>query len=401
MSFLSYLARRFLSGGVPGSARASLVLTAAFGIFLASTFVLVGVGILAGFQAAYRDAVLGFNSHVVVSDPAGIDSNGQHDVIGALQKMSGEFPYAATPYLFYETLMPTKKGMQPVVLKGIDLARKSELYPFSFKDFEMQSAKTGVYVGAGIPQLQDIGIDKPLKLISIRDKGGTASTSFDRIGVTGTFASGLYQFDSQYIYMDLADLRRRYFTDTHVDGFEIRLTDPEQAQNLASRLKSELSPGYEITTWRELNASLFAALTLEKTAFFAIAVLVLAIGCLNVFGFTFLFFLQRRDDFLILSFLGMPIKRLRRLLNGLSLAVGFVATLAAVIVAMLVLWWLRDGSGIALDPNVYFVSRVPARLEWRGFVIFIIATGLISLATSAIAGRTVLRRHLEGASIGR
>lgn len=393
-----YLAKRLLAG----TSRRTILLTAALGIFFSSAFVLVSLGILGGFQSAYREAVLGFNAHVVVTSEIGFTDDERTQVAVVLSAQEKEFPHTYSPYLFYETLMPTAKGMRPVILKGVAMAKKAELYPFEFEDFAVSTGDVKlVYVGAGIAELQSgFAKNRELRLLTLRDANGRQTVRYDRIPATGTFKSGLYQFDAGYVYLDLADLRRRYFADDRVNGFEIRLRDVTKAHALAGRLRELLPPEVEVTTWDELNGSLLDALRLERTVFFTIALLILSIGSVSVFGFNFLFFLQRQREFSILSLLGLSQARLRRLLNALSLAVGMVATGLAAVCAWLVLKWLRDGPGIALDPNVYFVSRVPVHFELRWFGVFIIATWVLCWVTSAVAGRAVLKRHLEAGQLG-
>jgi lipoprotein-releasing system permease protein len=392
-----YLAKRFLSG----TSRRSVLLTAALGIFFSSTFVLVSVGILAGFQNAYREAVLAFNAHVVVTSEIGFTGDEQVQVASILASLGREFPHEFSPYLFYETLMPTSKGMRPVILKGVELGKKSLLYPFAFSEFDgIPDGMTPVYAGAGIVDLQPaVGTTHELRLLTLKDGNGRQTVRYDRISVTGTFQSGLYQFDAGYVYLDLPDLRRRYFADDRVNGFEIRLRDVTKSHVLAGRLREVLPPEVEVTTWDELNGSLLEALRLERTTFFAVALLILSIGCVSVFGFNFLFFLQRQREFSILSLLGLSQARLRRLLNALSLAVGAIATGFAAVCAGFILKWLRDGPGISLDPNVYFVSRVPVHFELRWFGLFIMAAWILCFATSVLAGRVVLKRHLEAGQL--
>lgn len=390
-----YLVKRFLSG----SSRRSMLLTAALGIFFSSAFVLVSLGILAGFQGAYRDAVLAFNAHVVVTGVLGFDGEEQAQTASVLGTLQAEFPHVFSPYLFYETLMPTDKGMRPVILKGVQLEKKSALYPFAFSDFAGANG-SAVYVGGGILSLQPgLSETRELRLLTLKDPKGRRVVRYDRVPATGFFESGLYQFDAQYVYLGLSELRRRYFADDRVNGFEIRLHDADQTHAFAGRLRALLPPEVEVTTWDELNGSLLEALRLERTTFFAVAFLILSIGCVSVFGFNFLFFLERQREFSILSLLGLSQRRLRGLLNALSLAVGAAATTAAAVCAALALKWLQDGPGIALDPDVYFISRVPAHFEWTWFVLFILAAWLLCLFTSALAGRVVLKRHFAAGQL--
>ena len=409
MKFNFYLAKRFLFGHAHNTWRSSILMTALSGIFFASTFVLVSVGIMAGFQNAYRSAVLNFNSHLIITAAQGLSQGDQDVVMELLASNQNQTPNIASPYLFYETLMPTKQGMRPVVLKGVDVKVRNNLYPFVFAP-QALSRPSGtlppegegqgegpneIYIGSGILDLQpDIARSGKLKLVTVKNKNGAALTHLETLPVSGTFSSGLYHFDSQFVFMDLQELRHKYFYDEQVNGIEVRLKNSDQIQILANELRQKLPPEFEVTTWDELNNSLLEALKLEKSAFSLVAFLILLIACLNIFGFSFLFFLQRKQEFLILSLLGLPQAELRKLLRLLSVTIGAVATVFAAIFSYGILAYLYYGPGIKLDPDVYFVTRVPVFFEWFWFVAFMIGTWILCLATSWVAGRVVVKRYL-------
>lgn len=401
---LPYLVRRFLFGAKEGSVRSATLLTAAAGIFFACALVLVSLGILTGFQRAYKRAVLDFNTHVIVQNyfsEFGLNANDQDLLRELLQGLNAEFPHTASAYLFEETLMPTKKGLSPVGLKGIEWPKRGALYPYQAQTWEVESPNTPpLFVGADILNLQD-GIQeaKKIKILKLKGPSDEYQVGFETLAVTGVFKSGLYNFDSRYALMDVADLQRRKSDKTAVDGFEIRLADPDQIPAFEKRLRKIMPNTFRLKTWDEINGDLFEALELERTAFVVIAVLILMIASLNIFGFNFLFFLQREREFLILSLMGLAQTKLRALLALLSLGVGAVATFLAAVVAYFVLSYLSTGPGIALDPKVYFVDRVPVLFEARWFLYFILCTWILCLVTSAVAAKAVLKRHLSSGSL--
>lgn len=404
MTLTFFLAKRFLLGRAH-TWRSSILMTALVGIFFASVFVLVSVGIMAGFQNAYRSAVLNFNSHLIITHAQGLSSDDQNVILDFLDQAQASYPNIASPYLFYETLMPTNQGMRPIILKGVDPQVRERLYPFVFSalpqttspsDTLAEQRNEGVFMGSAILDLQpDIVKTGKVKLITVKSKKGTAQTHLDSLPVSGTFTSGLYHFDSQFVFMDLAYLRAKYFYDNQVNGIEVRLKNPDQISALMQKLEENFSPEFELTTWDTLNGSLLEALKLEKTAFTLIAFLILLIACLNIFGFSFLFFLQRKQEFLILSLLGMAPFELRRLLRFLSVSIGAAATILAAVFSYGILSYLYYGPGIKLDPDVYFVTRVPVFFEWSWFGLFIVGTWILCLVTSWLAGRVVLKRYLS------
>jgi lipoprotein-releasing system permease protein len=390
MTLNALLATR-LAGFRRKSFRSFGVVVAASGIFTACTFVLVSIGVLAGFQRAYEHAILDFNAHLIVFNEGGLGAEDQNRIRKVFDART-DLSYSR--YRFRETLVPTSKGLRPVVIKGLDWQKIGNVYPLTLSAWENSGAQA--YVGkdlAGI--MPDLRANGKLRLLSLKDIHGTSRVRYESLPIAGTFASGLYDFDSQFVLMDLADLQKRFGGDDSVEGFEIRLKNIDELDGVVSDLRAAFGSDYEIVTWQQLNRSLLVTLDQERREVFAIALLVLLIACLNVFGFNFLFFLERKTEFLVLASLGMGLKRLRRLMMRLSLMLGGGAAAAAMVISLIVLSLMQIG-GVPLDAEIYFVDRVPVAFELWWFAAFLAAALLLCVATSWLAGLVVLRRDLAG-----
>ena len=396
MKLTVMLARR-LVWGANGKVLPPGFVFAFCGIFLATLFVLVALGILAGYQRAYREAVLRFNAHVVVSMEPGLDENDVASVNFELAKLTGISPHVATPYVYRETLMPTREGMQPLIFKGVDFTVLREVYPFTFEDFSKNSGQTipQAYLGRGlVAQQAEITRDHVLKYLKVNSDAKGFSTGQGRLSLSGIFESGLYHYDGQYVLLDGQELRRCFPETKLWHGVEVRLEDLSLTHSFAQKLKENLDPRFMVTTWDELNFDLLKALKLERTTVFIIVTLITVVACLNIFGFNFLFFVGRTREFRILSLLGLGEKEIGKVLRCISMALGFFATLVAVAFALGILWVLRYGPGIPLDPTVYYVDRVPAYFDFVWFAAFLGLAWLLCDLASLFAGRVMIRRYL-------
>lgn len=398
MKFLFYLAKHFFFKGSDGQQKSKASLFAFFGIVLVTTFVLVALGILSGYQRAYRDSIMGFNAHVVVSGRHSFFVDEQKKITTAFEKLQTQFVFFYTPYLYYESLIPTTQGMRPFILKGIDLAKHEQMYPFEIEELRLKSfSKTllPIILGKGILDLQpQARATGSLKMLSLRDKKGRQATTYEKLFFNQTFSTGLYHYDGQFALADLQSLQRKYFQDEPVQGYEIKLKNPDALTNFMDSLRQELPEGISLTTWMDLNRDVLESLSLEKTTVFAVIFLIVTIASLNIFGFNFLFFIGKQREFQILSLIGLTQQRLGRLLQILSLALCIGATFIGCILGLVILAALFYGPGLPLDPQIYYVDRVPVawRLEWfLGFLF--LSWGLCYLA-SVFAGKVIIKRYL-------
>ncbi|MBU0506921.1 MAG: FtsX-like permease family protein [bacterium] len=392
MTLMKFLIKRYLFTYSEKNLRAWIIVLSSLGIFIASCLVLISLGVLSGYQRVYKEAILGFSSHLIIYNEVGLTPIQMQETETYLAQKENDFAFS--PYHFYEALAPGKKGPKPIIFKGIDPQKKSAVYPMQFQNLTKGMANQ-VFVGADLikeqPEIKTHGI---LKYLVASKEGETIKTSIGQVPVQGTFNSGYYDFDSRFVLMPMSLLTKLFLKAPQVSGYEIRLHNLNDLERIKTELKEKFFYAHDVLTWDELNESLLTALMLEKTVVFAIAFLVLMIACLNIFGFNFLFFAGRKKDFMILSALGMANKHLRHLLALMSFILGGVAVLVGSIVALLVLTWLKQEPGIPMDPTIYYVNKIPVFFEYSWFFLFFAGALILCYLTSVMAGKVLLKRYL-------
>lgn len=386
-----YLVKRLLKGGKITGFRFFTVPVATGGIFLACCFVVVGLGVLAGYQKVYRDAVLNFSSHIIVFRDTGLTVRDRQDLEFFLNhsKIAHEF----SPYHFSEALVPSAKGLKPVIFKGVDAEKMRKVYPVVYEMFDA-NVISPVFAGKDLLRIQpEMAKTHELKYLLVKGGRGGRHTRFGSIPVRGTFESGYYDFDSRFVLVPLEELSEHFGQDATVSGYEIRLKDIALIESMGRELVRHFDRRFDILTWQELNQSLFEALLLDRTVIFSVSFLIIMIAALNLFGFNFLFFIQRRREFFILHAMGLRLSRLRRVMILLSLLFGGVSSVLGAGAGMVVLKFLAEGPGIRLDPAIYFVDRVPVLFQQPWFAAFVAGTVVLCVLTGYFASKTLLTRH--------
>ncbi|PKN03572.1 hypothetical protein CVU75_01490, partial [Candidatus Dependentiae bacterium HGW-Dependentiae-1] len=72
---------------------------------------------------------------------------------------------------------------------------------------------------------------------------------------------------------------------------------------------------------------------------------------------------QKRGDIAIMKAMGMPDGDITTLFVWLGMSISLVATVLGLALASIVSWFLEHYPFITL-PDVYFVTHLPARMEW-------------------------------------
>jgi len=77
---------------------------------------------------------------------------------------------------------------------------------------------------------------------------------------------------------------------------QIKIKNIFRAQKVSNKIKEVLPPETYVTTWMELNRSLFSALKLEKKLMFFVISLIIFVVSLNIIASLILMVMQKTRD---------------------------------------------------------------------------------------------------------
>ena len=203
-----------------------------------------------------------------------------------------------------------------------------------------------------------------------------------RYVVTGVFETGMYEYDSGYAYMELSAAQDLAGLGTRVTGIDVRTPDRWRASIVAEQLATLLGFPYRTIDWQEQNRSLFSALKLEKLAMFVILLLIVLVAAFNIVSTLTMVVTDKTREIGILKAMGMPAASIRRIFLWQGAAIGFVGTSIGVALGLLCAWALTRFKLIALDPQVYFIDRLPIQIAITDVMWIVGASlGIAMLAT--------------------
>lgn len=203
-----------------------------------------------------------------------------------------------------------------------------------------------------------------------------------RYVVTGVFETGMYEYDSGYAYMELSAAQDLAGLGTRVTGIDVRTPDRWRASIVAQQLATILGFPYRTIDWQEQNRSLFSALKLEKLAMFVILLLIVLVAAFNIVSTLTMVVTDKTREIGILKAMGMPAASIRRIFLWQGAAIGFVGTSIGVVIGLLCAWALTRFKLIALDPQVYFIDRLPIQIAITDVLWIVGASlGIAMLAT--------------------
>jgi lipoprotein-releasing system permease protein len=207
---------------------------------------------------------------------------------------------------------------------------------------------------------------------------GTVIPRYWRFEVTGTFETGMYEYDNTYVVMPRALAQRYAGLDSAVSGIELRVADPWHADRVARAIEDSLGFPYRAVDWKMQNRSLFSALKLEKLAMGVILLLIVLVAAFNIVSTLTMAVSDRTKEIGILRAMGMTGQGIRRIFVTQGMVVGVVGTLIGLAGGLLAGLLLDRYRLVRLDASIYFIDHLPVDLALTDIVVIVSASVVIA-----------------------
>jgi lipoprotein-releasing system permease protein len=208
--------------------------------------------------------------------------------------------------------------------------------------------------------------------------------------VAGIFRTGMFEYDTTLAYVTIDAARDLLgIGEDMATVLEVRVQDVYDVGPISERLVEALG-GFPLyaQTWREMNANLFAALKLEKTAMFIILAMIVLVGSFSIVTTLVMLVMQKTRDISILMSMGAEAGAIRKIFQLQGTLIGVVGTTLGYAIGIPVSLLLKRYQFIKLPPDVYPVDYLPVKLEAPDLILI----GVAALALCYVATLYPARR---------
>jgi lipoprotein-releasing system permease protein len=182
-----------------------------------------------------------------------------------------------------------------------------------------------------------------------------------------------------------------YFrTANAVTDIEIRASDPDNLRPVTRAILEAAGRPVRIIDWQQSNASFFNALIVERNVMFLILTLIIVVAAFNVISGLIMLVKGKGRDIAILRTMGATRGMVMRIFFLAGASVGTIGTILGFVIGLLftrnietIRGWLESLAGVnVFSPEIYFLSRLPARIDYGEVAtVVIMALALSLLAT--------------------
>ena len=347
------------------------------GVAIGVMALIVVIAVMAGFDNDLRDKMVGNYSHITISGYKAIENSEYNAIIK--KSADNRHVIGMSPYLQGQALIKVEKRFFAVSMKGIE--PQTEIQVTKIKQYLIKGdinrlGPNGVIIGKELALNLGLGLDQDIVIISPLGKE-------HRLKVAGIFNSGMYDYDLNLIFTDLATAQNILGLNNQISAIAIKLDNLYQADKVKEELSRVLGFNYNVKTWMEISPNFFAALKLEKLTMFIILTLIILVASFNIISTLIVMVVEKTKDIGILKTLGMSAGRIRKIFTYQGLIIGALGTSLGTCGAVALCALLKKYQFIRLPKDIYYIDRLPISIElWPDIVLVILVAMFIALVST-------------------
>ena len=354
------------------------------GVAIGVSALIIVLAVMSGFERELKDRILGATAHVHVTSLDGsiADPGKVRDNVLQVEGVTG-----ASPYLFSQVMLSSGAAATGGILRGVDLPTVGTVtrLPRDIRVGRLEDLANAP--AGGLPRVilgkelaANLGVTVG-DIVEVLVPGGNVTPlgAFPRVArflVSGIFESGMYEYDSSFAHVSLAEAGRLLGISGRVTGIEVKVRDLYSAGRVATRIRERLGYPYWAKDWMQSNRNLFSALKLEKVVMFIILALIVMVAAFNIISTLIMVVMDKTKDIAVLMTMGATRRTVRRIFALEGLLIGIVGTVAGILLGGILCLLLSRYQFIHLPSDVYYISTLPVDLS-PGILLLVGASSIL------------------------
>jgi lipoprotein-releasing system permease protein len=274
---------------------------------------------------------------------------------------------------------------------------------------------TGIVPGIGLASFRDTtGTDRFLVLpgddvkITFPTAGTPPKAVSDTFTVVDFYESKMSEYDSNFVFVPIASLQRmRGMIDPQsglasVNSIQIKLRDGANLDLVRDKLRKVFPADlYAVSTWRDKQGPLLAAVDMEMSVLNILLFLIIAVAGFGILAIFFMIVVEKTRDIGILKSLGASAGGIGGIFLGYGLFLGIVGAGAGLVLGLSIAWNINTiRAGVewctgerVFDPSIYYFYRIPSIVHPFTVAWIIVGAVGIAVASSVLPALRAARLH--------
>ena len=251
----------------------------------------------------------------------------------------------------------------------------------------------GIFVGAQLADTMNLEVGDDIQLVApMGDLGPTGPMPKSRtFTVAGVFQSGMYEYDSKYVYIAIGDAQRFFGVFDVASQIAVRAPDLDRATGVAVELRRMLPAELRVQDWQSINKNLFSALKLEKVMMFVMLSLSILVASFSIISTLTLMVFEKHKQIAVLKALGTSDPAVRRIFTMQGVLIGVAGAITGSLLALALCLLVRNVIPFPVPKEVFYISRMPVALSALEFLVVGVAAVAVATLSTAYPSRIASR----------
>jgi lipoprotein-releasing system permease protein len=367
MNYEFFIASRYLKAKRKQAFVSVITFISTLGVAIGVMALVIALALITGFQEDVQDKILGATSHIMVSDLSGEGMTGYEELLDKVRGVKGV--QVVSPIIYDMVLITGPHKSKGAMIKGIDfeLDKKNYSWLGNLDEGELPTdiPQEGILLGREIAFSIGANVGDAVRILSSSSRLSPLGLfpKMKEFRVTGIFSTGLYEFDSATALISLRSAQKLFGLKDRINNIQIKIADIFRAPQVGQELRRVMPPTTYVTTWMELNRSLFSALKLEKNIMFLTITLIVFVAALNIIATLILMVMEKTRDIGILLAVGSTSRSVRKIFFLQGAMIGVIGTTAGTVLGLFSCWLANTLQLIKVPVDIYQISYVPFHIK--------------------------------------
>tara|TARA_Y100000385_G_C13087660_1_gene637195 strand:- start:1629 stop:2846 length:1218 start_codon:yes stop_codon:yes gene_type:complete len=333
-------------------------------IALSLTVMLLSIAIITGFQNEITSKVIGFSSHIQVSNFSNGNSyestllKNTDSLKTSLSSVEG-IKHIQT-YATKAGIIKTEEEIQGVVLKGVgndfeDSFLQSILIEGQIPSFGEATKSKEVVLSLAIAKQLNLNVGDDFQMYFIQQP-----VRVRQFKIAGIYDSGVAEFDDRLVIGDIGHIQKlNKWSSKDAGGLEIQLHSFDNLDEISQLIYSNIGFDLNAKTVIDNNPQLFDWLELQNMNVRVILILMLIVGAINMVTALFILILEQTQLIGTLKALGSQNWHIRKVFIYHSLYLILKGIFWGNVVGIGLCLIQKHFQIIELDKSTYYMSFVP------------------------------------------
>jgi len=368
------------------------------GVSVGVAALITTLSVMNGFQTDIKDKVIGAQSHILIFGQMSKETYQKNKEL--VESVDGV--KAAAPHIYGQGIITYGGQSLGLVVRGLDPEQEKKINNLvdsvvegSFTPEWEEDAPPPLVLGTELASSLGLDIGDDVVLISPQSISTSAGMfpKMKKFRISGFLKTGYYEFDNTIAYTLLSHASDFLGLKEGTTGLAVKLNNINRAERVAADIRSVVGHHYAVRTFAEMNATLYAALKLEKTMMFIILFLIIGVASLNIASNLILLGTEKLRDIGIMRAIGASPKMIRQIFMWEAMVIATFGILLGVLLACLLCWVIATFNIVELPGDIYYLTKVPVRIQLWDIVAVIGGSYLICFVAGLYPAVKASRVH--------